>query len=1197
MISSHPVDAIEAMEVKALASEVSKYLKDLACSSLNLGKDCGAPGIKDAYEIFMSPEENYGTMNADPVSAMLDSDLLPHVTSYLDAVTKALATMRDDMELYIAERLRVASLTEVNYTALPEYDASHPHWLTDATSTSIQGTEFYVPVVLASNLQYPKNLNRDDRQVKLAANASIGLDTNFIANLENNTTPGQISMRWQRFTSKTGFTRSFPATFDNSTRDRRFDAWYRVSTQTPKNVLIIIDLSESMRMSNTSEIAKQVAYTVLQSLIPQDSVNVYFMAGSNPGLPPCFQSSFYPATAENIEQLVDQIASSVVTGGEDVDRSLLFAYEMINSHNNLLCQAASQRLCNNRDSYIFLISDGVFNQYTLPLQDLNAQLPPQTYLMGVEVGPGADESKIHEFTCSLRGKYFKIESMYLLSEIRSMLDDWFQMIAAPLVKGNMTDLISLSLPTLSSTADEILFTISLPCFTDTSSTLPRLVGAVSIDLAFISQVNTYTRALFPFLASLRPKSAQGVAAFDKGGEWTMIYNRGYPGTVLLNAQKVATFEAMVKGKSKLSDPTNVLMFGYEDEVFANSGILNQFVTQYSGMQATSSQRCFELSKMWDLSPLRCLDQPTWTFAWKRLENLPITVVLKLPGTFESSNVSLDRKMPFVGWNKFSTDLLPSATCQRFEKNPELLHELMAVNFVPEGSSSSIACSIANVKFAQPPTYRKNIEMQSLAADPAVQSWIVLPLTAYSEPWSIVQGTSELDSWTGPGGLRLEWLQDIDFTGVVDLLWRKRNLSSSWNDAKQDTVRFAITSRGLMRYQARDSIAAIEENLSLLELQFFYQSAVVAKERISITPPSLPFFTSQSRQGKSYSVLSVSVPFVEHNSSSLNWSSALVVGAELPTGQLKTMLTMKALQGKCLERDSYRCFLLNSAGVVVVDSLQAAAEVQDMSSWPQGLRFISDLEPALAEGLVRSGFLRLRDEPRYDAEGNRSSAYEANSEVLPLGPLLLVGKTRGEFHVQVVEGTDLFLVFADLVQSADPVPATSCGTLSDVCPSVLYPQIYAPLPVLCPLDVSFQNRSYLLLPPDAVDPDFQLGILSFLQIADFCPETIPSWHPYTIAGALLLLLLALYVIMASQPQSLLEENRKIASAKEKANSRFSFVSSYPLDKASQRSGIDRIKGEVQAVREEVSGLMQQASDIDDLQHVIQRQDQVIQQITR
>jgi hypothetical protein len=93
------------------------------------------------------------------------------------------------------------------------------------------------------------------------------------------------SIRWQRFTSDNGVTRQFPAVFDDSGRDQRLEPWYCLTTQVAMRVMLVLDMSDSMRLGGAMNIAKLAIFTILSTLKPHDSVNVLLIAGSTPGLP------------------------------------------------------------------------------------------------------------------------------------------------------------------------------------------------------------------------------------------------------------------------------------------------------------------------------------------------------------------------------------------------------------------------------------------------------------------------------------------------------------------------------------------------------------------------------------------------------------------------------------------------------------------------------------------------------------------------------------------------------------------------------------------------------------------------------------------------------------------------------------------------------------------------------------------------
>eukprot|EP00961_Rhodomonas_salina_P217731 2942480-Rhodomonas_salina.4 len=76
-----------------------------------------------------------------------------------------------------------------------------------------------------------------------------------------------------------------------------------------------------------------------------------------------------------------------------------------------------------------------------------------------------------------------------------------QIIAAPLALVRGAQDISWTLPEVESTGNEVHVTWSLPAFTDVDRAVPQLVGAVSIDLSFVtSQAKSSYKSLHPVLS-------------------------------------------------------------------------------------------------------------------------------------------------------------------------------------------------------------------------------------------------------------------------------------------------------------------------------------------------------------------------------------------------------------------------------------------------------------------------------------------------------------------------------------------------------------------------------------------------------------------------------------------------------------------------------------------------------------------------
>ena len=178
-------------EVAKTAQDFAERLQNWSCQVLRTGGPlCQVPGMSDVYDslltgtllffpraflgflrialemvtllnFFTCAEANgYQEMEIDPLEDIIKQDLQVQLTDAFEGMNSALMGMQSDITQYVIARLRMDSLTKVNYSAIPEYDSSHPHWKEDLNTTILEGTPFFEPVGRKSTLQYPDSLNR-----------------------------------------------------------------------------------------------------------------------------------------------------------------------------------------------------------------------------------------------------------------------------------------------------------------------------------------------------------------------------------------------------------------------------------------------------------------------------------------------------------------------------------------------------------------------------------------------------------------------------------------------------------------------------------------------------------------------------------------------------------------------------------------------------------------------------------------------------------------------------------------------------------------------------------------------------------------------------------------------------------------------------------------------------------------------------
>lgn len=137
-----------------------------------------------------------------------------------------------------------------------------------------------------SSVQVPTNVHDRAKEVIKAIKWSEALDRTFYNNYRENP-----SLSWQYFGSSTGFLRQFPASKWQQDPvdlyDCRLRSWYIEAANSPKDMVILIDNSGSMT-GQRKDIAKHVVGSILDTLGPNDYVNIYTFAESVEEVVPCF---------------------------------------------------------------------------------------------------------------------------------------------------------------------------------------------------------------------------------------------------------------------------------------------------------------------------------------------------------------------------------------------------------------------------------------------------------------------------------------------------------------------------------------------------------------------------------------------------------------------------------------------------------------------------------------------------------------------------------------------------------------------------------------------------------------------------------------------------------------------------------------------------------------------------------------------
>ena len=560
-------------------------------------------------------KNGFQDMKLELLEDIVEKDLAEQVSGAFESMLEALREMQQGMTTFVLERLRVDSLTAVNHTEIPSYDTSNPRFK-NLTETSLENTDYGIPVARESVLQYPTSVDRNDRQVRIVANASVGLDENFLAILHDNSDAVMSSVRWQRFTSDTGVTRQFPASFDDSGRDQRLETWYCQATQVAKRVLLILDMSDSMLGGGRVETGKEAVFTILRTLTQQDSVNVLLIAGSSPGLPFFAPKGLVPATAYNIAALTEWVNNANVMGQQEVTQVLADALGHINVVKTSQEQS-EEAVPPGIKHYLFVVSDGEFLASDLGYSQgrldsvylsIKESLLRDTHVMTVAVGQGAKERDLRAISCRFNGFFFMVPAARGHSAMRTSLEKWYQLLAAPLAKlqGSGAQAPSWTVPYLSSSGKEIIITVALPCFVDIDLDRPQLIGAVALDLTVSAKGDSVWSSILPLLRGFRPRTPAGVAAVSQGLEVALVLRQANEGVALSNPILLAQYSNNVADSEQ---PLQVLQHRlqsvYENDSFRRERVLDKVLASVSGSHTTrapSVHRGAMLCEAWGLFP-------------------------------------------------------------------------------------------------------------------------------------------------------------------------------------------------------------------------------------------------------------------------------------------------------------------------------------------------------------------------------------------------------------------------------------------------------------------------------------------------------------------------------------------------------------------------------------------------------------------
>ncbi|XP_017292127.1 voltage-dependent calcium channel subunit alpha-2/delta-4 [Kryptolebias marmoratus] len=337
-----------------------------------------------------------------------------------------------------------------------------------------------------SNIQIPTNVYNKDPNILNAIYNSEALNDVFISNFQRDPT-----LTWQYFGSSFGFFRIYPGikwTPDTNgvvAFDCRNRNWYIQAATSPKDIIIMVDVSGSMKGLKMT-IAKHTINTILDTLGENDFVNLIAYTDYVRYVEPCFKGTLVQADLDNREHFKVLVEDLNVKGEAKIKNALKESFKILNE-----ARVKGQgSMCNQA---IMLITDGAMEDFESVFEEFNwpdRRVRVFTYLIGREMTFAQNTKWI---ACNNKGYYTHIST---LADVQENVMEYLHVLSRPMVINHDHDIIwtEAYMDTVLPNTKELFYTkaqslllmtsVAMPVFSKKKETLSHgiLLGVVGTDI-------------------------------------------------------------------------------------------------------------------------------------------------------------------------------------------------------------------------------------------------------------------------------------------------------------------------------------------------------------------------------------------------------------------------------------------------------------------------------------------------------------------------------------------------------------------------------------------------------------------------------------------------------------------------------------------------------------------------------------------
>uniref|UniRef100_A0A8C3VHI7 Calcium voltage-gated channel auxiliary subunit alpha2delta 3 n=1 Tax=Catharus ustulatus TaxID=91951 RepID=A0A8C3VHI7_CATUS len=329
-----------------------------------------------------------------------------------------------------------------------------------------------------SDVQVPTNMYNKDPAIVNGVYWSESLNKVFVDNFDRDP-----SLIWQYFGSAKGFFRQYPGikwepdengviAFD--CRNRK---WYIQAATSPKDVVILVDVSGSMKGLRLT-IAKQTVSSILDTLGDDDFFNIIAYNEELHYVEPCLNGTLVQADRANKEHFREHLDKLFAKGIGMLDIALNEAFNMLNEFNH----TGQGSICSQA---IMLITDGAVDTYDTIFAKYNwpdRKVRIFTYLIGREA---AFADNLKWMACANKGFFTQIST---LADVQENVMEYLHVLSRPKVIDQEHDVVWTEAYIDSTLADDqglvLMTTVAMPVFSKQNETRSKgiLLGVVGTDV-------------------------------------------------------------------------------------------------------------------------------------------------------------------------------------------------------------------------------------------------------------------------------------------------------------------------------------------------------------------------------------------------------------------------------------------------------------------------------------------------------------------------------------------------------------------------------------------------------------------------------------------------------------------------------------------------------------------------------------------